>query len=73
MEYSEFLRNPKVKIDFNFKFCEFKTDFLKKFESSGLSKEYLSVFAIKTAFIITDFYFTELFKDKDTISELERA
>lgn len=70
MEYIEFLGNPKVKIDFNLKYSELKNYFLKKFEKSGLSKEYLFILATKMAFINTDILFTELFQDKAIISSL---
>ena len=63
-DYKKFLKLPEIESAFEEMFKEQKNYFKKKCAVLGFEREHLEAVSIKMAFVSTDFYFTEVHRNK---------
>jgi hypothetical protein len=65
LDYKEFLNLPEIREAFNDMYEKQKQHFRNEsFDQRGFDKQHLEIASIKMSVISTDFYFTEIHKNK---------
>jgi hypothetical protein len=65
LNYEEFLRQENIRNEFESRFKQQKEYFHSWYSNEGFSKEVSEILSIKSAMLITDDYFTEIYNRKN--------